>query len=84
MPVNIGPAGQNLELDFSRGNLEIRDERINDITLFPRTAQQKVDGNDLDHLDISMISGVDHAVRHFLNRDVVCNLVQRLNDIFFW
>ena len=69
--VDVRPLGQHLELHLDRGNLQVADKGIDDTALFPGAAEQKVDRDHLDQLDIAVISGVDDAVGDLFNRNVV-------------
>ena len=44
--------------------------------LFPGAAQHKVDGDNLNHLDKSMVFGIDNAVLHFLNGQIVRHWIE--------
>ena len=83
MPVNVRSLGQHLELDFCRSNLQIGNERVDDSALFLGTTQHKVHRNDLNHLDVAMVFGVDDAVLYFFNRNIFSEGVQRLLDRVF-
>ena len=74
--VDVRPLGQHLELHLDRGNLQVADKGVDDTALFPGAAEQEVDRNHLDQLDIAVVSGVDDAVGDLLNGDVVCQRVE--------
>ena len=79
--VDVRPLGQHLKLYLYGGNLEIGDEGIDDIALFPGAAEQEIDRDDLHHLDIAVVPCKDDAVVDFLNGNVLRQRVQRL-DLF--
>ena len=81
MPVDVCASGQSLELDLDGSNFEIGDERIDDAALFPGAAKQEVYRDDFYKFDIPVVAGVNDAVLHLLDGNVVGNLVQRLYSI---
>ena len=83
VPVDVRPLGQHLELYLHRRNFQIADKGIDDTALFPGAAEQKVDRDHLDQLDIAVISGVDDAVGDLLNGNVVSQWIA-LSEIWPW
>ena len=72
--VDVRTAGQNLDLELDGRDLQVRNEGVDDIPLFPGAAQHKVDGDNFDHLDKAMVFGIDNAVLHFLNGQIIRRL----------
>ena len=68
VPVQVSAFGDDFDLHFDRADLQKRDKRVDDIALLSGTAQQEVNGNDLDDFQVSVIPCVD---------DPVCNLLHR-------
>ena len=74
--VDVRTAGQNLDLELDGRDLQVRNEGVDDIPLFPGAAQHKVDGDNFDHLDKAMVFGIDNAVLHFLNGQIIRHWIE--------
>ena len=78
-PREIGVDGgflrHRFDLQFDRRDLEHTGKCLDDISLFPRRAQQKVDGLDLQNLEIAAVGGCNNAVFDLGDRQQV---IQRL------
>ena len=83
MPVNIRTLGQHFELYLDRRDLEVADEGVDDASLLRCAAQQEVDGDHLDNLDVAMVARIDNAVGDPLDRNVICQGVERLYALLF-
>ena len=70
MPVHIRAFRNDLDLQLDGRDFEIADERIHDVPLLSRAAEQEVDRHDLQDLDKSVVGRVDNAVFDFLNRHI--------------
>ena len=70
MPVHICALGDDLDLQLHGRDFEIADERIHDVPLLSRAAEQKVDWHDLQNFDKTMVGRIDDAVFNFLNRHI--------------
>lgn len=84
MPVYVGAASQSFELAFDGCDFQVGYKGVDDAALLPGAAQKKIDGYNLNHLDIPVISGVNDAMSYLLDGDVVCDLVERYDGSFFW
>ena len=82
VPVNVRTLCQCLELHLDRGNFQIGNEGVNDAALLSRAAKQEVDGNHLYNLDIAVISCINDTMLNLLDRDIVRQGIERLNDFF--
>ena len=67
MPVHICALGDDLDLQLHGRDFEIADERIHDVPLLSRAAEQKVDWHDLQNFDKTMVGRIDDAVFDFLD-----------------
>ena len=76
VPVDVRPSGQGLKLAFDRGDFQIGHKGIDDVALLSGAAEKKIDGDDLDQLDVPVVSGVNDAVFHLFNGDIAGDLVQ--------
>ena len=81
VPVQVGTLGNDLDLHFDRADLEKRDERVDDVPLLSGTAQQEVDGHDLNDLQVTVIPCVDDAVFDLLHRQVFCHWIDVLGRV---
>ena len=70
MPVHICALGDDLDLQLHGRDFEIADERIHDVPLLSRAAEQKVDWHDLQNFNKTMVCRIDDAVFNFLNRHI--------------
>ena len=81
VPVQVGTLGNDLDLHFDRADLEKRDERVDDVPLLSGTAQQEVDGHDLNDLQVTVIPCVDDAVFDLLHRQVFRHWIDVLGRV---
>ena len=81
VPVQVGTLGNDLDLHFDRADLQKRNKRIDDVSLFSGTAQQEVDGHDLNDLQVTVIPCVDDAVFNLLHRQVFCHWIDVLGRV---
>ena len=71
MQIDICTAGKHFELYPDRADLQIRNERVDDITLLPSASQQKVDGDNLQNLHIPVVLCIYDSVLYFGNGNVL-------------
>ena len=74
--VNIRAAGQDLDLQLDGRDFQVRNEGVDDIPLLSCAPQHEIDGDDLDHLDKPMVFGVDNAVLHLLNGQIIRHRIE--------
>ena len=76
MLIGVSFASDTLELQMHRRNFQPACKRADDLILFFLRAQHKVDGDNFDHLDKAMVFGIDNAVLHFLNGQIIRHWIE--------
>ena len=74
--VNIRAAGQDLDLQLDRRDFQVRNEGVDDIPLLSGAPQHEIDRDNLDYLDKPMVLGVDNAVLHLLNGQIIRHRIE--------
>ena len=74
--VDVRAAGQNLDLKLDGRDFQVRNEGVDDIPLLSGAPQHEVDRDNLDHLDKPMVLGVDNAVLHLLNGQIIRHRIE--------
>ena len=74
--VDVGALGKHLELNLNRTDFQIRDEGINNASLFSRTAKHKVYRDHLYNFDIAVILCVNNPIGYFFNRQIFCDGIE--------
>ncbi len=69
--VDGGFLGHTFDLQFDRRDLEHTGKGLDDVALFPRRPQHKVNGFDFENFDVPAVGGGDDAVLDFGNRQQV-------------
>ena len=84
MAVDIRTFRQHLELHLDRSDLQIADKGIDDPALFLGASEQKIDRNDLHHLHIAVVSGVNHTILDFFDGNILRQRVEGLHLFLRW
>ena len=74
--VDVRTAGQDLDLKLDGRDFQVRNEGVDNIPLLPGAPQHKVDRDNLDHLDKPMVFGIDNAVLHLLNGQIIRHRIE--------
>ena len=71
MQIDICTAGKHFELYPNGTDLQVGNERVDDITLLPSASKQKVDGDYLQNLHITVILCIYDSILHLGDRNVL-------------